>query len=258
MRPPDPARGQGREECLGEVEPRGRGGDGTGLARVDRLVGNSVRRRGTLGALDVGRERCRAIALECCEKGVAARGEAQRHLALAPLGRDLGREVGGEFDAVAHPELARRTRESVPAVGAGLAVQRELDLGPPPPAQKARGDDLGVVEHEEIARTKQLGKLAHRAVRQSGACHIEEPGGIARVHRLLRDALGRQDKVERLERQRLAGTRLAAAALAHRTPSVQKRPDHTRTRRVGRALPVDAGAVGTCYLRLVVERAHLR
>src|SRR5207247_1548953 len=99
-------------------------------------------------------------------------------------------------DAVRHlPRLARpqlAAHEGVPAVRLfALPYQQHLHLAPARPlvARQARGNDLRVVEDDQVVRTKQRGELSEMMVSQRAGTpiHDEEPGTVAGLDWMLGD-----------------------------------------------------------------------
>src|SRR5271167_3991925 len=70
-RSPDAACIECGHELFGEVETGSRCGNGTGPTREDRLVILAILRVRPVRALDIGRERGSAVALEGVEQGLA-------------------------------------------------------------------------------------------------------------------------------------------------------------------------------------------
>jgi hypothetical protein len=69
--------------------------------------------------------------------------------------------------------------------------QQQLDLAPARPlaAKQARGDDLRVVQDEQVIRAEEAGEVVNTMVRWRAGPPIkdEEPGVVTRLDRLLGD-----------------------------------------------------------------------
>jgi hypothetical protein len=191
----------GREHLRREVEAGGGGGDRAGVAAVDGLVALLV---GVgVGAVDVGRQGHVADAAEC-GKEVRDRGEFKQALAELAALENLGLENGfaggaGEDEPLADGHLAAGADESAPAVAraCGRSGEHDLDAAGGPLAladkgavgKEARGDDAGVVEHEQVAGTELGGKRGEEAVVDGAGGAVEEhhAAGTADLGRGLRD-----------------------------------------------------------------------
>ena len=64
----------------------------------------------------------------------------------------------------------------------------------------SRQQHLGVVDHDEVARLQQVGQIPNMTVLDVVASVDEQTGGVTRLDRLLRDALGREIVVDVGER----------------------------------------------------------
>ncbi len=96
----------------------------------------------------------------------------------------------GKDETVAGPQPPCALRISPPRAAAGLHGQCNLDRSLPAPADEPRRNDLGVVEHEQVARTQQLRQIANPPVEQpAGRGQDQQPGGVARLGRMVRDQL---------------------------------------------------------------------
>ena len=131
----------------------------------------------------------------------------KRHIAPLAFLLDLGieaHELAGralgafaEADAVADMELLGRAREGAPAIGALALVQHDLDAGgrllAHAKAVEPGRDDLGVVEHQHVARLQQVRQVADAAILEAGlGPDHEHARAIARLHGAQRDAAFRQ------------------------------------------------------------------
>ena len=59
-----------------------------------------------------------------------------------------------------------------------------------------RGNDLGVVEDQHVARPEQLRQIEHLMVGNLAAAHDEQPRAVPRPRRPQRDAIGRKVEIE--------------------------------------------------------------
>src|SRR5438093_1344579 len=95
-----------------------------------------------------------------------------------------------QLHLLAGPHMA--AHEGVPAVRLfALPYQQHLHLAPARPlvARQARGNDLRVVEDDQVVRTKQRGELSEMMVSQRAGTpiHDEEPGTVAGLDWMLGD-----------------------------------------------------------------------
>ena len=109
-----------------------------------------------------------------------------------------------EADAVADRQPLGRTDESLPAVRCRSHVQRRVDLrdGVATPAQAAqlRGNDPGVVEHQQIAGVEQRWQIADDPVRQRSAWLDDQHSRcIARLGWTQRDPVVGQIEIEEVD-----------------------------------------------------------
>ena len=63
--------------------------------------------------------------------------------------------------------------------GALALVQGRADARLPAPPLKLRGDDLGVVEHEDIAGPQQARQIEHLPIRDVGPLDQQQPRAVA-------------------------------------------------------------------------------
>ncbi len=106
-RPADAALCKRVEQGGGEVQTCGRRRHGALDAGEDRLIIGPVARVAAMPALDVGRQRHRAVAGECRAERPGLEVEAQGHVALGMLLGDIGSEIRRELEVVARPQPAR-------------------------------------------------------------------------------------------------------------------------------------------------------
>jgi hypothetical protein len=179
-------------------------------------------------ALDVGRQRHRAVALQPGEQVGFAAGEVENDLAGLALGADPRREIGREDDLVAGLELAGGPREGVPQARLFGLVQGRFDPDRSAPAGEAGRQHLRIVHHQQVAGPQQLRQVAHAAVLEGRADH-QQTGRLARRYRVLGDQLRRQREVE------VGGPQggLVGGETAHQLPASirtsRRRPRHTRS-----------------------------
>src|SRR6516162_11548010 len=103
-RPTDAALGESLKQAGSEMEARCRRRYCSLGAGEDCLVIGAVARVAAARALDIGRQRHRAVASQRLAKCLASEVEAQGYVALGMLFDDIGEEIPGEDDAVAHPQ----------------------------------------------------------------------------------------------------------------------------------------------------------
>ncbi len=77
-------------------------------------------------------------------------------------------------------------------------MQGDLDGRGAAPADQTRRDHPGVVEHQEVARLEQVREVADPPVFERPIAGHQQPGGIARLGRALRDQRRRQVEGEQL------------------------------------------------------------
>ena len=154
-----------REQLRREVEPGRRRGRGAGVGGVDRLIAPRLRQR----LVDVRRQRRLAV-------GLAVEPDAP-----APLAERL--EQLDRPEPLARPQPPRRPRERLPDAVAERLEEQHLGRAAALALQvEPRGDDLGVVDDDElagelgrqIARTFDGGRRPWRGRRRAVARH---PGG---------------------------------------------------------------------------------
>ena len=122
-------------------------------------------------------------------------GRALQRQAGADLGLLADAHVGGDLVAREHP------------------FDQQLDLATGRlGAEQARLDDPGVVEHQQVARVKQVGQFVKDAVDRLGVCAVEQPGAAAFRRRVLRDAFRREREVEVAQRP---GARRGYGSVVH-------------------------------------------
>ena len=205
----DAALAQALEESGGEVEAGGRGGHGARLAGVDRLVPIPV--RGRVRAADVGRQGHVAVPLEgrlgveaVEEKADAAQGRRR----VAGRGRprlgalDPDAQARPDVDDDPRPQASAGAHHGLPEVR--LEAPHEQDLGlatARPAAEEAGGKDAAAVRDEKVAGAEELREIGKGAVLEGAgrALEHEQPRGVPRGERLLRDELRRQLEVVRAD-----------------------------------------------------------
>ena len=197
----DESVGESGEELRGEVEAGGGGGDGAGDFGVGGLVGGDVGGAeiglavGFAGFEDVGGERGTAegVEVKIFDEGADEELAAGDGFFDAEGGRGgrgalegVGKEVG------AGGESLGRGAEGGPPARAGFLEKEEFRavLG----ADQAGGDDLGVVEDEEVVGLEQVGQIPDLMVLKGLGMTIEdkEAGRVAGVSGLGGDPIGGQ------------------------------------------------------------------
>lgn len=189
----------------GEVEA-GRGcGYGPGVPGVDRLVSLPVGLRGgTFGTLDVGGQGQLAVeGSEVEDVGF----EAELAMSLVVLGEDSGRKWGGRGTKVEEGAWAdpfSRAEEGPPGPGRGFLEEEDFngaaDAATPVhfSSPEPGGDDLGVVEDEEIPGVEMVEEGAELGEGPGAGRPVEDQqsGCIPFRSRMLRDQLRRQVKIK--------------------------------------------------------------
>ena len=135
----------------------------------------------------------------------------QRHRALFAFLLDFGIEMAEQTDLafiaetndVATGKLLGRLDQRLPARAVEPLDQRRLDfrfgLPADPPAFELRGNHLGIVDDDLVARLQPLRQLGDDAVLQGAAgLDDQQPRGIARLRRPQRDPLGGKFEVEEI------------------------------------------------------------
>lgn len=191
------------EQSLVEMQAgRGRS-DRAGVAREHGLVARLVGFAG--GALDVGRQRQLAVALEQREQVFTLRKAQVKEFANATEHLDL-EGIGKAQAAAGFGRLARaHLRERL--VRTDRALDQHLDLAATVlDAMQPCVDDAGVVEYEQVARPDQVGERAEACVRERGRlarlrCQHQQTACAALGQRCLRDQLGGERVVEVTERE---------------------------------------------------------
>ena len=165
------------------MQAGGRRGHGPSMAGKDGLVIVIVGRICRALGRDIGRQRH----LPGCGQGhikvIARQIEPQFQIGFR-LGQHTGRKLIGKHDLFTCQHLAQGLGKGAPALWRGLQ-QRDLDLrhglAPAPRAAEARGNDLGVVQHQNIARLKNLDQIAHMMVADLVPLGQQKPGRTARA-----------------------------------------------------------------------------
>ena len=141
------------------------------------------------------------------------------------------RQIGGERNGVALLQALCRPGERRPNPFPLLLVERNLDgrvaAGSPQPG----GNDLGVVENHQVPRTKQAGQVPHPVIGPvigQAARHMQQPRGVARLHRALRNRRGGQFEIEFVEMHGWG-------------PSMWRRGPYPKPARAGTALTINPG-----------------
>jgi hypothetical protein len=171
-----------------EVKTGGRSGGRSGFVRVHRLIAFAVFR--AVVAMDIRRQRHVADLFEDGLK-IGRRREAEGALAELSGGKNLGGEQrlgfvrSVEVKVLAGLDLAAGTDESRPVISSKRLGQQDFDASAGEGrallrAQAGTGsveagrDDAAVVEDEEVAGTKDLGKIAEEIVAVFSRLPVEE------------------------------------------------------------------------------------
>ena len=184
----------------------------TAARGVDGLVVLAVLLVGRPSRGDVGRQRRVADRREGLVQVGAMKPEAEPHAAVRQLLLDVRLQraeqanppLVPEADAVADREPPARLRQSPPRrlidpLDQSDGDRRGQSVAQAPPRKLPR-NDLGIVEHEHVARPQQLRQLPHRAILdRPGRPHDHKARRIARLRRPKRDPLLRQLEIEFLD-----------------------------------------------------------
>ena len=213
----DPARGQGVEQGLVEMQARGGRGHRARLARVHGLVALVV--GGAVGALDVRRQRHVADALQALAQRLGGVEAQARELALAAQHLDraavVEQQAATGLERLGGAHLRQRLVLALQPLDQDLDPAAAVLAAVQPRRQHAR-----VVEHQQVAGIEQLQQVAEAPVLEAavGPQHQQAAGG-AILQRLLRDQFRRQLEVE-------VGTlhrRIVGAAAASPRPAPARR-----------------------------------
>ena len=113
-------------------------------------------------------------------------------------------------------------------------MERDLDRGLAAPAEEPRRDHPGIVEHQQIARPSSAGRSPMwRSSRRLRPDH-QQPGGIARPHRMLRDQIGGQVEVEQIDAHRSRQSAQTGGALRRRSAALASLTGRKRRRAMPR------------------------
>ncbi len=165
-----------------EMQARRRCGNGAWMARVHGLIALGVGWQ--RGAADIGRQRNFAVTIEIgLERNIGIEPQAkestvalEHRRAGAAFEQDAAARTGKVAGGKLHPRFGWRDE----------AFEQQLDLAAARLAAiKARADDPGVVENQEIARgeqPRQFGKMRDRAaalrLRAAGVRAVREGEGV--------------------------------------------------------------------------------
>ena len=194
-----------------EMQRRRRRGDRArplgehGLVALDVLA--------VVGAVDVGRQRHVAVALEQFQR-LGRKAQAKERGVAAGAAEHLGVEgVGEADDAAGLRRLARAHLRDHDAVGLDALDQRLDRAAARLDAEQARLDHRRVVDDEQVAGAQQLGQIAKAPVVRRRGAAVEQARGAALGRGMLGDQLARQREVEiaRNRSRGLAQGRLAAS-----------------------------------------------
>ena len=170
----------------------------------DRLIIAPVARVAAARALDVGRQRHRAMTGERRAERVAVEVEVQGHVALGMLLRDGRGEILGESEAIADMQPASAFGEGAPRPAALISVKGDIDRCRAAPRDEPRRDHLGVVANEQVARAQQRREICDPPVCETSLCwDVQQARGLARLARAIGDQLARQREVEIVETHRV-------------------------------------------------------
>ena len=196
------------EHTFGEVEARGRGGDGAFCLGEDRLVPVDILGpRGFVlsGPLDIGRKGGVAdVMKEGADIGLAEIEDAPAFT------RDLdhfGLYPGGKPGGISLPDPFRRPAQDFPGTGHDLADEQEFDLRVAAHAPEPGGQDPGVVEDKDIARVHIPSEFTELVVPDRAGLPVDDhhPRVVAMGEGMLGDELRREIVVEIRDAKGFAG-----------------------------------------------------
>ncbi len=150
---------EGLDEFRGEVEAGGGSGDGSGVAGIDGLIPFLVEAGGRAGGtLDIGRQREFAVTFG---EGYGFGFEEEEAMTLCILVEEGGVEgigIGAEAEGGAGADAFAGAEQDPPLERGGFFEEQDFDLAPGIgfEAADASGDDLGIVEDQEITWAKPL------------------------------------------------------------------------------------------------------
>ena len=153
----------------------------------------------------------------------------QGDVALGVFCHHRGGEICGEIEPVTGPQPAGALGKGAPYAPALVTMKRHLDGSSTSFADKASGNDLGVVAHQEVAWPQQIRQISNVFVCEcAGSRNVEQPRRLARLARVLGDQLARQREIEIVEaegrhRFRLRGDCLAGSIHRSDLSGVQSR-----------------------------------
>ncbi len=173
----------GEQRCV-EVQSGGRGGYGSGRARIDRLVALAIRVLDR--TMQVRRQRHLTVTVE--ERG--RRSPEIEHPEIAVAAGDPGPVALGQVDA--RPDRRRLARAQLHegAVPADHTLEQDLDAAPGLlAAVQPRRDHARVVDDQQVPRTQQAWELDESAVgqRPGAPVQVQQPAVAAPRDRVPRD-----------------------------------------------------------------------
>ena len=158
---------------------------GAVVAGEERLVIGTILCVGRAAA-NIEGQGYRAGLFQGCEKFVTAPVERQHDGSVLVLGVDPGRETIGEDDRIAGTQPLGRPCEGKPTTGADVADQQSFErnilsaAAAGTNALQPRGNDLCVVEYQQVAAAQQARQITYRPVVQAVGRDIEQACGITR------------------------------------------------------------------------------
>ena len=183
----DTAHCQCRHQTGIEMQGRGRGGDGTGVAGKQRLVVAAVLCIRRAKRCDIGWQGHRACAVQRQVKGGTGQVELQQNrIFVAP--RHRCGKTGGKADHIARRQFAQRFGQGAPATVRNRVQQGDLDprggvalcgLAGPGTGQPRR-DDAGVVEHQPVTGAQERRQVTDPLVDNGVALRHQQPRRTAR------------------------------------------------------------------------------
>jgi hypothetical protein len=197
----DAALAEGMDEFGSEVKAGGGSGYGTGVACIDGLVTFLIQTgRGAIGPLDVGGQGEFAVAFG---EGDGVRVESEEAMTFGILFEQGGVEgvgIGAETELGTWADAFAGAEEGPPLEWGGFFEEQDfyLALGIGLMSAKACGDDLGIVEDEEVTGLEPALEIGEPGVvsKPGGAVEDEEAGGIPVEGRRLSDEFLGEEVIE--------------------------------------------------------------
>ena len=191
----DAAFTQHLQQCLVEMQTRGRRRNRTGLARIDRLIALVV--GGLRSAIDIGWQRHAPDPQQQFLQRLDGFETQPEEFAVTAEHTDFGAVV--QEDARTHLRFLANPELRARLVRAGHALDQDLDrattfLVP----EQSRRQHAGIVEDEQVAGAQQRRQIGEAAILETPRSRIDDqqPARRALGQRALRNHFGRQIEME--------------------------------------------------------------